>query len=380
MSDQPEVIAAAPEAPADFGDVDFAAAFASAQPYNPSAEPTQPASVEADAVTASSASVAGEVPSQAPAAVGSAATAPDYAAYLRESFGGAESDAIKAALENAGQNEAYKANQRTAQDVALAKLFEDPKAGADFVRLQSTDFTALSDRELHAAAYAHAHPELKPDVATIRARREYDAEYAAADFDDADDPVVQEAKVLLADARAQALVTMENAKTAARQAVLTAATPEAEGPTAEQVQAQAAQEAHGTAWVNGIENVINAPSLELAYQVDGQEVKLAFDHKNAAFQEFMEAPAQWLEKAIGFDPKNPTATNFDRLAEIGAWLTQPDVMLKNTLSVGKSSLGAVIPLNAAVNPIPNAPQATGGEMTLEDAFRQAAAKGRNTSY
>ena len=377
MADNAEPITQVPDAPAAEPSAEaISAAFDNPQPYNSAPEPTQVAPVEVAPAPIEAANPA-PTPDVAVVPESVAPITPDYSAYLKETFGVEAPEALK---EKLTQAEAFKANQRTPQDVAFEKLMSDPVAAVQYVKLQSTDYNALSDRALHAAAYAHAHPELKPDVAQIRARREFDAEYAAAEFPDDEDPEAQEAKVLVADMRVQSLQTMEQAKTAAREAVLTKATPLAEGPTVEQQAAQQLREAHTQAWTKGVENVINAESLALAYNVDGQEVKIAFDPKNAEYQAFVQDPIGWIEKAVGYDPQNPSATNFDRVAEMGAWLTQRDVMLKNTLAVGKSSLGAVIPLNTAVNPVSAAPQAPRADLSIEEAFAQAAPRSRNTNY
>lgn len=377
MADNAEPITQVFDAPAAEPSAEaISAAFDNPQPYNSAPEPTQVAPVEVAPAPIEATNPA-PTPDVAVVPESVAPVTPDYSAYLKETFGVEAPEALK---EKLTQAEAFKANQRTAQDVAFEKLMSDPVAAVQYVKLQSTDYNALSDRALHAAVYAHTHPELKPDVAQIRARREFDAEYAAAEFPDDEDPEAREAKVLVADMRAQSLQTMEQAKIAAREAVLTKATPLAEGPTVEQQAAQQLQEAHAQAWTKGVENVINAESLALAYNVDGQEVKIAFDPKNAEYQAFVQDPIGWIEKAVGYDPKNPSATNFDRVAEMGAWLTQRDVMLKNTLAVGKSSLGAVIPLNTAVNPVSAAPQAPRADLSIEEAFAQAAPRSRNTNY
>ena len=385
MADNAEPLTQAPEAPqADYSADTLAAAFANAQPYNHNAEPAPVAVPEPAVIPADAAHPAPAAPAVAIATESAplAEVQPDYAGWLKSQELPEDVAAIKTALQT---TDALKANQRTPQDLAFEKLMSDPYAAVQFVKLQSTDYNTLSDRELHAATYAHAHPELKPDVAQIRARREYDAEYAAAEFDDPEDPAVAEAKVLVADMRAQAIQTMEGAKTAAREAVLANATPQAEGPTAEQAQVQALQEAHAQAWDQGVANVSNGEPLQLEYDVDGQKVALAFDTKNPAYVEFMAGPMQYLEKLVSFDPQNPKATDFDKLAEIGAWLTQRDVMLKNTLAVGKSSLGAVIPLSQAVNPISGAPQAPNGLSAPDDmvaaAIRAASQQtNRNSIY
>lgn len=343
-------VAPAPEAPvAESPAVDLVAAFANAQPHQPNApfapvaEPPVEAPVEAVAPAAVEPIAAVEAP------VAPAEVAFDYAGWLKSQELPEDVAAIKTALQSGATAQA---NQRTAQDVAFGKLLADPHAASAYLKLQTTDFTALSDRELHAAAFAHAHPELKPEVAAIKARREFEAEYAAAEFDDADDPQVQEAKVLSANMRTDALATMEGAKTASRESVLTAATPTADGPTPAQVQAEEARAAH---WVQGVAGIVNAPSLELEYQVDGQALKLAFDHKDPAFNAALLDPNKWFFEQIcpGGDASKP---NFDRLAEMYALTMQPDVLLKNAIAHGKAQIGAHIPMNVAVNPAPNAPQ------------------------
>ena len=379
MSEISELIAPAPEAPvADTSAADLAAAFSNATPYNPNAQPAPapvapvaaPAPVEA-ANPAPAAPVA-----VAPEPVAPAVVAPDYAAYLRETFGAETPDALKAQLTLAGQAATFQANQRTAQDVAFEKLLADPAAAAQYVKLQTTDFTTLSDRELHAAAYAHQHSELRPEVAAIRARREFDAEYAAAEFDDADDPAVQEAKVLLADARTNALQTLEGAKAAAREAVLTKA-PLADGPTPAQ---QQAEEARATNWTNGVTELLNAPSLEVEYEVDGKPLKLAFDHKSPSFKEAMLDPNKWVFNQICPDG-DASKPNLDRWAVIVALAEQTDVLLKNAMQAGKAQVGAHIPMNTAVNPAPITPSAPASEGSIYDAFRAAAqSRGTNSQY
>lgn len=378
MSEIAEPIPQVAEAPvADTSQADLVAAFASATPYNSNAEPapvaTAPVPAPAPVEATNPAPVA-----VAPESVAPTAAPVDYAAWLKEQELPGDVAEIKAALATAREAQALKANQRTAQDVAFEKLLSDPAAATAFVKLQSTDFTAMPAKELLAAKYALDHPELSPEVAAIRARREYDAEYAAADFDDPDDPAVQEAKVLLNAATQQAIKTMEVAKNAAKEAVLTAAAPKAEGPSEAEVQAETQRAAN---WVQGVDGIVNAPSLELEYQVDGQTLKLAFDHQTPAFKEAMLDPNKWFFDQIcpGGDVSKP---NLDRLAEIVALTMQPDVLLKNAIATGKASLGAVISLDKTVNPAPNAPQGPASEMSLLDAFRQSvsANQSRNNSY
>lgn len=378
MSEIAEPITQAPEPIADLSPEVVAAAFAEQKPYNPNPEPAPVAAPEAPAVVPA-ADAPPVAPTPAVVPTEPATSAPDYAAWLKSQELPEDVTVIKTALQTAAEAETLRANQRTAQDVALAKLFEDPNAGAQYVKLQTTDFNALPDRELHAAAYAHKHPGLPAEVAAIRARREYDAEFAAAEHEDPDDQDVQEAKVLRAAARAEELQTMEQAKTAARDAVLAKATPTAEGPSEAETQARIAEEARATKWATGVEDIVSAPSLEIAYTVDGQELKLAFDHKAPAFKEAMLDPAKWLFGQVCPDG-NPENMNLDRLAEIVALSTQTDTILKNTLSAGKASLGPVIPLTTAVNPLPNAPQAPGNQMTIEEAFAQAKSVSRNSNY
>lgn len=347
------------------------AAFANAQPAESPGYAPAPAAQEAPAA---------EVLSEAPEAAAEIAALPveaaaapgvDYAAYLREQFGMEAPEAIKTALETAKEAETLRGNQRTPEDLAFRKLFEDPRAGAAYLRLQHTDFSTLPDRELHAATYAHTHPELTPEVAAIRARREYEAEYAAASFDDPDDPAVAEAKVLVADMRTQALQTMEQAKQAASAAVRSSAPLAAEGPSVDELAAQAAEVERTTHWTQGVEQIVGAPSLEIEYTVDGQPVKLAFDNKSAAYKDAMLNPFEFIAKQV-----QPTGdwkqSNFDRMAEIIALITQPEVLAKNAYAAGRASLGAVIPLDRAVNPAPGAPQGNPGQDATHDS-RVAAA-------
>lgn len=352
---------------------DLVAAFANAQPAEaPGYAPAPPV----EAIAAPEAAVeAPEVPAPAELAPlpveAAAAPAVDYAAYLREQFGMEAPEAIKTALETARNADTLRDNQRTPEDIAFRKLFEDPAAGAAYLRLQHTDFSTLPDRELLAAKYAHDHPELKPEVAAIRARREYEAEYAAAAFDDPDDATVAEAKVLLAAARTEALQTMEQAKQAASAAVRSSAPNPADGPSVAELAAQAAEAERTTHWTQGVEQIVGAPSLEIEYTVDGQPVKLAFDNKSAAYKDAMLNPFEFIAKQV-----QPTGdwkqSNFDRMAEIIALITQPEVLAKNAYAAGRASLGAVIPLDRAVNPAPSAPQAGPGQDATHDS-RVAAA-------
>ncbi|GAC1596785.1 MAG: hypothetical protein NVS3B25_21380 [Hymenobacter sp.] len=131
-----------------------------------------------------------------------------------------------------------------------------------------------------------------------------------------------------------------------------------------------------------MESVTAADGLDLAYNVDGKEVKLAFDNKNPAFKQAMIDPIGWLNQQLRPDG-NPAHTNYDRLAEIVAMATQADVLVKNAYAAGKASLGAVIPLDRAVNPVPATPAGPSAEPTsLAEAFRQAASRNapRLTQY
>lgn len=377
MSDFPETLTEAPESAVMDSAAALVASFAAATPYNPNAEPAPVAAAPVEAPAPIEATNPAPTPAVAvaPPVEAPVPQAPDYAAYLKETFGDYTPDALKQQLTLAAQAATLQANQRTAQDVAFEKLLADPAAAAQYVKLQTTDFTTLSDRELHAAAYAHAHPDLRPEVAAIRARREFDAEYAAAEFDDADDPAVQEAKVLLADARTNALQTLEGAKTAAREAVLTKATPTADGPTPAQ---QQAEETRMNNWAQGVDNIVNAPSLEVEYEVDGQKINLAFDHKSASFKEAMVDPSAWVFKQICPDG-DASKPNLDRWAVIVALAEQTDVMLKNAMQAGKASLGPVISLDKTVNPAPGAPQGPAAETSLLDAFRQSVSANQNRS-
>jgi hypothetical protein len=383
MSDTPEVIPQAPE-PAAFptGEA-LLAAFDSAKPYQPTpapepfaapvaATPAAPAD-PTPAATPAAAPVVAPEPTPAPAA-------PDYAAYLKETFGVDAPEALKEKLTLAEQAEALKANQRTAQDVAFEKLLADPNAATAFVRLQTTDFKTLPARELLAAEYAHKHPELPAELARLEADLEYNAKYAAAEFEDAEDPETKTAKLRLDYATKSALATMDKAKEDARQSVLAAAKPaEAEGPTPEQV---AAEEARVAAWQSGVEAITAAPAVDLAYTVDGQQIKLSFDNKAPGFQEALTDPYGWLYKQICPTGDN-SKPNISRLAEIVALATQTDTALKNTLAVGKSSVGAVLPLTEAVNPVPGAPQAPlAGGKTIEQAILEAsqASRSRGAQY
>lgn len=358
----------------------IAAAFASPQPYNPTPASEPVAAAPVEVVPPIEAAVPAPTPAVAVAPETVTPQAPDYAAWLKEQELPEDVAVIKTALQTA---EALKANQRTAQDVAFEQLLADPAKAVQFVKLQTTDFTALSPRELLSAAYAHAHPDLSPEVAAIRAKREYEAEYSAAEFDDADDPAVQEAKVLLNAAVQSAVQTMEGAKTAAREAVLSKATPTAEGPSEADTKAEADAKANGEAWFQGVENVINAEKLSLAYDLDGQPITLDFDHKTPAFKEAMLNPQEWLFKEV-CPTGDPKAPNLDRLAEIVALVQQTDVMLKNAAAHGQSRLGAVIPLTQAVNPIPNAPQAPPGLVNSDNAvaaaIRNASGAGNKSIY
>ena len=369
------IIDTAPAPVVDTSAADLMAAFSAAtQSPPPQREAPAPEPVAVPAPVVEAAAPVPVVEVVAPVAP----VVPDYAAYLKETFGSDTADALKERLTLAGKAESLQANQRTAQDLAFEKLLANPAAATAFVKLQSTDFSQVPAKELLAAKYAFDHPELSPEVAAIRARREYDAEYAAAEFDDPDDPAVQEAKVLLNAATKEAITTMEAAKSAATAAVMAKAIPEAVGPTAEQKALEADNVAQSAHWMQGVESIVAAPSLELEYTVDGQPMRLAFDNKNAAFKEAMLNPVEWLLKEL-----RPAAdwkqTNYDRLAEIIALATQPDVLLKNAIATGKASLGAVIPLDRAVNPTPNAPQSPTANMSVLDAFRQATDSQRNRS-
>lgn len=351
-----EEISAPPVAPdpLSFSPDALKAAFADAKPVDFSAPAEPAAPVQPVAPVAPATPAAPEAPATNPVAptepvapATPAAPAVDYAAYLREQFGVEQPDAIKTALEAAKEIETLRGNQRTPADLALAELVADPAKGAAYLKLQTTDFKTLPAKELLAIAYAHEHPELPAELAAIEAELEYDAKYAAAEFEDADDPQAKAAKLRLDYAKNSALTKMEQAKEAARTAVLST-TPQAEQPDAE----AAARSGH---WVQGVEAITAAPATEIAYTVDGQEVKLAFDNKSDAFKQAALDPVKWLTDQI-----RPTGkyqeTDYDRLAEIVALLTQPDTLVKNAYAAGKASLGAVIPLDKQVNPAPAAPQ------------------------
>lgn len=355
---------------------DLAGAFASAKPVDLTAPPVAPVEPVAPAAPAAPASenAAPPVAPDAPAAPVEpvAPAAPDYAAYLRDTFGVEQPDAIKTALEAAKEVEALRTNQRTPEDIALQALIADPSKGAAYLKLQTTDYKTLPTRDLLAAAYAHDHPELPAELAEIEAELEYNAKFAAAEFEDETDPTVKAAKLRLNYATQTALAKMEGAKEAARTAVVRQAAPvEAEGPS-EESQAQSA------AWVAGVDAITAAAATEIVYNVDGSDIKLAFDNKNPAFREAALDPVAWLTKQL-----RPTGkyqeTNYDRLAEIVALLTQPDVLAKNAYAAGKASLGAVVPLSQAVNPVPNAPQAPATEQSVVEAFRASAQSRRNAS-
>lgn len=370
MLEETETLTQAPEAPvADTSAADLAAAFANAQPHNPNA---QPAPVEAAPVEAEPAATAPAEPvAAAPEAEAPTPATVDYAAYLKENFGVEAPEAIKTALATAKEAESFKANQRTAQDVAFEKLLADPKAANQYVKLQSTDFTALAEKnpqKLLALAYAHANPDMPAELAKVEARLEYEAKYGAASFDDPDDPQVQAAKLRLDYATKTAVATMEGAKTASREAVLNQATPMADGPTPEQTLAEETRVAN---WTKGVDDIINAPSLEIEYQVDGKPLKLAFDHQTPSFKEAMLDPSAWVFKQICPDG-DPSKPNLDRWAVIVALAEQTDTMLKNAMQAGKAQVGAHIPMSLAVNPATSAPQAPAGMDGNHDA-RVAAA-------
>lgn len=363
MPDQAESFPPAPE-PANSISVDaFREALAQATPGGDQPPlPSHPIPPVAETPPVSTPQVEATTPPATPAAP-APATGFDPTAYLREQFGVEQPEAIKTALATAKEAETLRANQRTSEDIAFRKLFEDPTAAASYLKLQHTDFRSLSPKELLAAKYALDHPEMPAELAAAEADIEYKSRYAALALDDQDDPDVRTAKMRLDYAKGAALQAMEQAKEAAKTAVLSKGSPQAEGPT------EAEQQAWAAAWMAGVESVTGAEGLDLAYDVDGQEVKLAFDNKSPAFKEAMTEPVEWLSRQI-YENGKP---NYDRLAEIVALITQPDVLVKNAFAAGKASLGNVIPLDKAVNPIPAAPQPPTGQLTIQDALRQAVA-------
>ena len=374
LSDFDSQVSAAPDPLATFSADDLSAAFANASTGAYSGPPAE--TDVADAAAAPPAPVADAAPAtNETAAPAPEAPAPDYAAYLRDTFGADTPDTIKSAMQTAREADTLRANQRTSEDVALRALLEDPAKAQQFFSLQHTDFKTLPARELLAAKYAHDHPELPAELAALEADMEYDAKYAAAEFDDPDDPQVRTAKLRLSYAEQAARTTMEQAKADAKTAVLRPNTPEkAEGLSEEEKVRQ------NEFWMKGVEGITGAGALDLSYDVDGTEVKLSFDNKNAAFQQAMLSPMEWLANEVqpGADP---AATNYDRLAEIVALATQAPTLVKNAFAAGKASLGAVIPLSRAVNPAPAAPQGpVSGGMDLAEAMRQASMRPAGNQY
>lgn len=378
-----EIATAAPEAPTYTAEA-LQAAFSQAQPVSSQPEPAfEPTFAPAPVGVAPVSDPANPAPTPVVAIASESAplagVQPDYAGWLKSQELPDDVAVIKSALETAKQAETFKANQRTAQDVAFEQLMSDPVKAVQFVKLQSTDFAALAPRELLAAKYALDHPELAPNVAAIMARREYDNNYAAAEFEDPDDQTVQDAKVLLDAAIKSAGAAMEAAKTTARESLIAAAKPtRAEGPTPEQA---AAETKRANDWVAGVDSIAGATALELEYTIDGQAVKIAFDNQSPAFKAAALEPMQWLADQV--KPDGPDGrTDFDRLAVLIASASQTETLVKNAFAAGKASLGAVVPLDKAVNPVPNAPQAPTGELSMADAIRQAVAaqNGRSSQY
>lgn len=376
MSDTPEPIAPVEDAPA-FSEEQLSAAFDNATPVAqaPAPEPFAPEPVVAltPAVEAPApvAPVAAAV--EPDAVVPPQVAAPDYAAYLKEQFGVEAPEALK---EKLTQAETAAANQRTAQDVAFAQLLADPAKAVEFVKLQSTDFKALSPQELHAAEYAHKHPELSARLAASEAAIKFEKKYGAAAFDDPDDPAVEAAKLRLDHDTQARVAKMEGLKTTTRDALVGAAKPvEAEGPTPEQV---AAQKEHNDKWMAGVDSITTSAGVDVVYNVAGKDYTVSLDNQTPEFKEAVLDPMQWLANTVQPNGK----PDFDTLALVISSYMNREKTFTTGFEAGKASLGAVIPMTNAVNPNPGAPQAPVGGMTLEEAFAQAAPRGggRNNQY
>lgn len=366
MSEVVEAPAQVDTAPTTGGEDSVLSAFANARQVAPEPQQAVPAS---------------EPPAAVPQA-SKESVAPDYTPLLKE-LGYETPEALKERLATVKDYdpqavERLTANQRDDHDKAVREMLADPAKARAYFELQTMQPDVLAagtpaqQRELLFEDFKLKNPQFTGKLAQFEFEDEYERKYALAEEGDADDPATERAKLHLEAALKLAAPAMKAAQDAAKVAVLPKPA-EAQGPTQEQ------QDAWATKWNEGVTAVLAKPTVEQAFQVDGQPVTVGFDTKSPEFKEFASEPlgfmADYLKKLAYPDGPDKPA-NMEALAQAYGRLTQPDAIARAAAAHAKTAIGAHVLLTTLSNPAPEAPQpasgAGGGSVT--DAFAAAAAR------
>ncbi|GAA4391848.1 hypothetical protein [Hymenobacter koreensis] len=347
-----------------------AEAFAAAARGEAPAEPAPTPAVSAPAV---SETVAVEPGTAEPVAETAPVVAPvDYAAWLKEQVGVEDVTVLKSQLQLAQEAEAFKANQRDAQDVALRQWVADkPAEAAAYFQLQAQDFAKLAEddpREVMLQAFQARNPAMPADIALDEFVLEFARKFPNLSFEDADNPDFQRDQRRLGFAAQQDAAYMQEQQQAAKIAALPQAAPPTEGPSAED------QQKNIDAHLQAVDAYFAQPA-EIEFSIDGAAVKVGVENTPAT-KAFMDDYVGGLQAFLFPDGQQ---LSLDRVAALAAFATDPDGFAKHLYTAGKSAVGPSVPMGQLVNSAPAASASAAGGPTnsaaVAEAFRQLQERG-----
>lgn len=337
------------------------------QPALPADEPVVPApapEAQAAAVVAETAPAPAVEPAPAPAA-------PDYNAWVKETYG-VEPDAVKSALDN--QSKVAEWQKAAEQAATVRELLADPAKLREFADLTTQDFAALAKdnpKDVLLAQFKASKPGMPADVAQTLFEREFNAKYPGLNYDDPDDALFQSDSRLLAYEAGEAAKFMQDKQAEARK-VLDAPTQAApEGPSAAEVEAQAA------AYVQSVEEYVKG-SQGADFTVEGQTVSVDIAQADS-YKNFMLDPVGAFKSLILDDKGN---IDMEKLDAFAFWQTQRENILSTVAKAAKGSAGPVVPIGQLVNNTTAAtpPPAQGDRAGLIEALAAASRGQRGSTY
>jgi hypothetical protein len=321
---------------------DMVAAFANAS-ATPPAPVEQPISAPAPEVSAPAAPEAAAVEpgtapdpaAVAPAVAPTAPAEPDYAAWVKQTYG-VEPDAVKAALD--AQPKLTELEKQVQEAAAIRELLSDPAKARAFVELTGTDFKAQVNDEPKAVLFAKFkadNPHYNGQAAQIRFEREFAAKYPGFGYEDTDSEAHREDALLVKEDATVAAEFMTGKQAEARKALEAPATAAPAGPSAEQVEADAAKQLQEVeSFFTGLEG--------FDFDVDGQKVAMPITNLQAVKDATLDFGG-FITKLATTDGK----FDVQKAAMLAYKLTED--IAGHAAKAAKGSAGPVVPMAALVN-------------------------------